>query len=498
MLPRLQESLARVGQLPRRPQLLALQVPGPGQLRLHVGIAGNLPQQGDGFVSLAPVQRSHGGPVDGLLRHVRRILIIAQGREGRPGLGIIALLQQRGGGQIIAPGDLRGAVHVVLQGGVQAPGLVHAALLQQDARPQELRLTGLLCRVHIIPQALQGGLGLGQQGFIAGIQLIHRVQVGAAEDVLLRAEIAGHVAEGGNGLLIAAGLHQLHGGAVAQVGQQVEHHAVSRSQAHRRRAGQGDPTPAAAHFFLIFLFPQGLMAGGVLPGGLGLQIQLTLPLAGLLLHSLLVQVGKDLRAVAVAADTHAAAVGVGPAADAQPQPLLLLGITHRVLPGNVAQVLQGAAVGQGVGSVFAQGQLAAPPYAVVVEPDLLHQHLGGCGRGGFLLHRHQHGERLLRQAMQIMGAVNHPGDFLPGRVQQRQRHLHGDNQLVGQVVQRQLAGGPLRSGQRRPPDLRRARQVDFHRNTSLRKSTRGALPLDPARGLHSPLDSQGFHPFLRD
>ena len=209
---------------------------------------------------------------------------------------------------------------------------------------------------------------------------------------------------------------------------------------------------------LIGFLPDSLHTGSILPGGPGLQLQLAFFLIQLLFHGFPVIAGKDQAFFPTATDAVFLGIRVGTAADAYPQAFLLAGIANGGFAGHIPQICQAPGYGQMIGGIGYFPAAFPPPYGIVGKPDLFNGDLnGGGGRTG-----NPHGKGGLWTAVQGPGAINQMLLIFATAVQQMEIDLHGDDDPVAQIIQKQLTGGILLRWQRRAEQFRRTAKINEH------------------------------------
>ena len=423
------------------------------------------------LVIFAFLQVREGALVPGLLRLLRRAGIVPQGFEDllRPGVlvrgqgrfspGIPAVQDQ-----LLPAGKPFRQTRGQRLGGLRLPGLQHRAGPGQ-VHPVRQRAVRFLPR---LPQ------GRGQPGrFLSrkSVGVLRRQASVPPQDAPLRLREpllrAGEAAQGGQRLprlLEPVLLHrpvrriQPPGGQAAPVD--------PRRQRQQRRRGQDPPAPFPADlpFPVVFLLPQALQPGRLLPGAPGLQIQLPLPLAHPAQHGSPAVLPEDHLPLPPAPGAYGLPVPVRPAADADPEVRLLARKADRALPGHVPQGVQLVSRLKPVGFVFLLRRGASPPDVPVLEPDLVQRRLRAF-RPLRNLHRHRHREGDVRPPAQRPGPVHLPGDLLALPVPDSHRRLAGVDRPVRQVHQDQPDAVLL------PPDfnrrdLRGAVQIHAHFHSS--------------------------------
>ena len=414
------------------------------------------------FVGVSCLDGLQGRAIGRFLGQFLCVLVIAKGQQRFPGLVIRAVLQQSAGQQIVTSYFFIGTIFVTVQCREQFSGFLHPAVLQHHPPAEIIRLVHQRPAVLIVVKGGKNLPGLIDRRFVPSLQLGFGSVIAALQNALLRIAVIPHGCEGFLRLTEAALLHGRDSLTIAHIGPHLNggqiHHRRAQGHHHRHSHGPAVFLPA----LLMLLLPLQLQARSILPRGLGLQVKLLLPLGGHFLDSLAVILRKHLLLFPVAAGTGVGGGIVGAAAHAKPYTLRLRWKAHGAGACGITQHFQSTAVGQGVGGILRQRALAPPPHAVVVEPDLLYQHLSPLGMA-VPVHGHGKGEGLVPLPMKVMGAKHHPSLLLTAFVPEDHRHLHRGHRFLRQIVQRHIAGGIILPRHVAPPPLHRAGQINSHR-----------------------------------
>ena len=363
--------------------------------------------------------------------------VTAQGQEDRPGIIVAAIRFQLGcPGHIGFLIQLRPSIIVLRQQGQRIQRSLPVSLFHQHPGPDQIRLIGLVHRFRLVHCPQHRG-SLCQR--LSGCAFLRRLQGNppvTLRDHFIRSAVGSQHAEDRFRFGRFALFQRVASGAQPEPGRSKEKHSGSQGRCRDHRDTGPDTAPAAVLFLPVFLFADPLQADRILPHTPAVQVQLPLLHIDLCFHGFRAEAGENGFPVPSAADTVFCFIQIGPAADANPQAVLLARVPYRGLAGSVLQVCQRRAHRKIVRYILHRGSRIPPPGFIVRVPDLLNR---GCNGFQPLSRRarNRQQESGMRPPVQRPSAKGQPFCLAAVFVQKVQQNLDRGDHPVAEVEQGQ-------------------------------------------------------------